>query len=214
MDITDPKFDNYILNISLNAQLAENEQLILREMEEYARTYHFPIIGPIVGRFLRQLAIITGAKRVFEMGSGYGYSAAWFAGGMENGGRIICTDGVEDNKKRARGYFKRLGYNSKVEYHIGDARDIIRETSGPFDIILNDIDKEQYPEALELAVSKLRKGGIFITDNVLWSGRIFDNNPGESTRGILDFNNRVFNAQDLFSSIIPIRDGLALAVKL
>lgn len=187
---------------------------VLNEMEEYARENHFPIIGPMCGTFLRQLAIAIDARSVFEMGSGFGYSACWLAGGMKRGGKIICTEGLENNKKVAMGYLKRGGFDSMIDFHVGYAQDIIRQYDGPFDIILNDVDKEQYPEVFDLAVPRLRKGGIFITDNTLWSGRIFDENPSESTKGVLEFNRKLFASKELLSSIIPIRDGLGMAVKL
>ena len=218
MEITNPPINDYITAISLSAK-DEQYNSVLREMEEYAQKNNFPIIGPIVGRFLRQMAIAVNARNIFEMGSGYGYSAVWFAGGLSDGGKIICTEGSEANRQRALSHFKqagrttRLGCESKIEFHVGDAKDIIKKYDGPFDIILNDIDKEQYTEAFDLAVPRLRKGGIFITDNVLWSGKILDSEPDEATRGIIEFNRKLFNSKDVFSSIMPIRDGLGLAVR-
>lgn len=208
MNITDPDINEYIKNI-----LPRNDK-ILAEMENYAALNGFPIIGPLVGPFLRQLARITKAERIFEMGSGYGYSAYWFAGGMNKKGRIICTDGEDDNKNRALGYLKRGGFDSMVDFHVGDALEIIKRFEGPFDIILNDIDKQDYPRAFDLAVARLRPGGIFITDNVLWSGRVLDKNPDATTAAILEFNGKLFNTGNFLSSIIPIRDGLGMAVKL
>ncbi|MCP4583006.1 MAG: O-methyltransferase [candidate division Zixibacteria bacterium] len=213
MIITEPKFDEYIARISREAQLPDSN-LVLRDMEDYADRENFPIIGPLVGRFLRQLALVTGAENIFEMGSGYGYSAIWFAGGMKSSGRIVCTEGSIENKTRALDYLAEAGYDSMIDFQVGDAREIIKKYDGPFDIILNDIDKEQYPEAFDLAVPRLRRGGLFITDNVLWSGRIFDKNPDEATRGILEFNHKLFEAKELFTSIMPIRDGLGIAVKI
>ncbi len=208
MDILNQNISEYMKNL-----LPPRDQ-ILSEMEQYARENKFPIIGPHAGTFLTQLVAITNARNIFEMGSGFGYSAYWFARGMNNGGRIICTEGSEVNRKLALQYLTKAGFDKKVEYHVGDARDIIRNFDGPFDIILNDIDKEQYPEAFDLAIPRLRKGGIFITDNVLWSGRVLDKEPSESTRGILKFNEKLFGSGDIISSIIPIRDGLGMAVKL
>jgi predicted O-methyltransferase YrrM len=101
-----------------------------------------------------------------------------------------------------------------VDFHVGYAQDVIKKFDGPFDIILNDVDKEQYPECFDLAIQRLRKGGIFITDNVLWDGFILDENPDEETRGILEFNRMLFNSKEILSSIIPMRDGLGMAVKL
>ena len=101
-----------------------------------------------------------------------------------------------------------------LEFRLGDAIEIVKNLSGPFDIILNDVDKQQYPEAFDLAIPLLRQGGIFITDNVLWSGRIFDKKPSEPTRGVLEFNRKLFSSKEVLASILPIRDGLGIAVKL
>jgi len=207
MNITDPKINEYI-----NKMMPEREP-VFYEMENLAREKKFPIIGPMCGTLLRQLAVILHAERVFEMGSGFGYSAVWFAGGMKPDGKIICTEGSDENKKRALGFFKKAGISSMIDFHVGYAQEIIKQHDGPFDIILCDVDKEQYPECFDLAIPKLRKGGILITDNVLWSGRILDDNPNEATRGIQEFNRKLFSSNKLLSSIIPIRDGLALAVK-
>ncbi len=208
MNITDPKINEYIKN----GMTAEDKVLV--EMDNYAKENNFPIIGPMCGVLLRQLALAINAKNIFEMGSGYGYSAYWFAGGMHKDGKIICTEGSQENKDLAMGYLKRGGYDSMVDFYVGKAQDIIKKYDGPFDIILNDVDKEQYPECFDLAIPRLRKGGLFITDNVLWSGQIFDNNPDETTQGVLEFNKKLFASKDILSSIIPIRDGLGFAVKL
>nr|MBN2276170.1 O-methyltransferase [candidate division Zixibacteria bacterium] len=208
MHITEPRLNEYILN-----SLPERDQVLL-EMEAYARENHFPIIGPMCGTFLRQMALLVDARDIFEMGSGFGYSAYWFAGGMRTGGKIVCSEGSEKNRDRAMEYLGRGGFEAMVDFRIGRAQDIIRQFDGPFDIILNDIDKEQYLEAFDLAIPRLRRGGLFITDNVLRHGRILEPNPDEEARTILEFNKRLFASKDIFSSIIPIRDGLAIAVKL
>ncbi|MEE8417817.1 MAG: O-methyltransferase [candidate division Zixibacteria bacterium] len=208
MNITEPAINEYIKKI-----LPRNDDVLV-EMEDYASQNDFPIIGPMVGPFLRQMALITGAESIFEMGSGFGYSAYWFAGGMNGRGKIICTDGSDDNKRKALGFLKRGGFDRLVDFHIGNALEIIRRFDGPFDIILNDIDKEGYPEAFDMAIPRLKRGGLFITDNVLWSGRVLDEKPDKTTKAILEFNRKLFNTDGLLSSIIPIRDGLGIAVKL
>jgi predicted O-methyltransferase YrrM len=156
----------------------------------------------------------TRAKAVFEMGSGYGYSAYWFARGMGTDGNIICTDGDPGNRERALEYLKRGGFDAMVDFRVGNALEIIRRFDGPFDIILNDIDKAGYPEAFDLAIPRLRKGGLFITDNVLWSGRILHKRKTPATESILEFNRRLTTSKNILSSILPIRDGLGIAVKL
>ncbi len=208
MNIVNKELETYMKHL-----LPDRDETLI-EMENYASENGFPIVGPRAGTLLSQLVLITGAKNIFEMGSGYGYSAYWMAHRMSKDGKIICTDGSSENRDRAVKYLEKGGFSDRVDFHVGDAREIIKDHDGPFDIIFNDIDKEQYPEALELALPRLRSGGIFITDNVLWSGRILDENPSESTRGILEFNKRLFGSSGLLSSIIPIRDGLAMAVKL
>jgi caffeoyl-CoA O-methyltransferase len=213
MHITEPRINEYMKTISRGAQLG-NEQMVLQKMEDYAQKNDFPIVGPLVGRFLRQMALATGARRIFEMGSGYGYSAIWFAGGLAAGGKITCTDGSEANKSRALEHFRAAGFADRIEFQVGDARDILKKFDGPFDIIFNDIDKEQYPDAFALAVPRLRKGGFYITDNVLWSGRILDGDNNTSTKGVIEHNRLLFKADNLLSSIIPIRDGLGLAIRL
>jgi caffeoyl-CoA O-methyltransferase len=208
MKITEPKINDYIRN------LRPSNDKVLAQMETFARKNNFPIIGPLVGPVLRQLAVVSGAKKILELGSGFGYSAYWFAGGMIKGGKIICTDNSEENRQKALGYFKKSGYDSLIDFRVGDALEILSSFKGPFDIILNDIDKRDYPRALELAIPRLKRGGLFISDNVLWSGRVISENPDTTTKTILEFNRKLFKSKDLLSSIIPIRDGLALAVKL
>jgi len=208
MQITEPRINEYIM------RTMPERDAVLREMEAYVLKHDFPIIGPMVGRFLRQLVIMTGAKNILEMGSGYGYSAYWFAGGLANDGKIICTDRSEENARRGMEYLKRGGFEQKVEYHIGDAIEATRKLPGPFDIILNDIDKKNYPLALELAIPRLKKGGILVTDNVLWRGQILHKKVASVGKEVLEFNRRLFASKEIFSSIIPIRDGLGIAVKI
>ncbi|MCK4412279.1 MAG: O-methyltransferase [Candidatus Eisenbacteria sp.] len=200
------------INEYLKAHLPARDE-ILREMEAYAAKQRFPIVGPLCGAFLRQLALLSGARRVLEMGSGFGYSAYWFLLGMPADGRVICTDGDVENRDRAMAYLERAGLAGRVEFHVGDALEITPGLEGPFDIIYNDIDKEQYPAAFNLAIPRLRPGGVFVSDNALWSGRILDAEPAPSTRGILEFNRRLFGTAGILGSIVPLRDGLGLAVK-
>jgi predicted O-methyltransferase YrrM len=208
IDITNPAINEYI------KWMSNSTDDVLEEMEKYAARNGFPIIGPMVGPFLRQLAVITKAKNILELGSGYGYSAYWFAGGIPDDGRIICTDGDQGNKKKALEYLMRGGFEKKIDFRVGDALEIASQLDGPFDIILNDIDKHDYPRAFDIAIKLLKPGGIFITDNVLWSGRILSDKPDNTTKMIQEFNRKLFNSDGIVSSIIPIRDGLGLAVKL
>lgn len=185
----------------------------LDEMEAYARENGFPIIGPLVGRVLQQFVVTANVKRVFELGSGYGYSAIWMSMVLPPDGSVICTDGDPENAERAKKYFERAGVRSKIDFRVGDALERFAEEQGPFDLVLNDIDKEGYPDTIIPVKEKLRSGGIFITDNLLWDGRILEGDTAESTRGVIEFTRRIYEDPDFLTTIIPIRDGIAVAVK-
>ncbi len=187
---------------------------VMREMEEYAAENDFPIVGPLVGRLLYQLASMTKAKRIFELGSGFGYSAYWFSLAIGSRGHIVLTDGNKDNKKRAMNYFKRAGIDTQLDFKVGDALRTIKKHDGPFDIIFNDIDKKDYPKTIDLAAARLRKGGLFITDNVIWKGKVAEKNPDDTTKAILEFNEELYHDGRFFVTIIPLRDGLAVATRL
>ena len=187
---------------------------VLREMEQYAKEQNFPIVGPLVGRLLYQLAIATKAKRVFELGSGFGYSAFWLSMAAQGKGRITMTDWDRRNKRLAFDYFKRAGLTSHFEFRVGDGLRVLKRTEGPFDLILNDIDKEAYPQTIDTVATKLRKGGLFITDNVIWSGKVCDTKPDGTSRAIIEFNKRLYEDGRFFTTIVPLRDGLSLATRL
>ena len=187
---------------------------VLAEMEDYATEHKVPIVGPAVARVLQQLAMAINARTVFELGSAIGYSTIWWAQAVGDQGRVIYTDGDSKNAERARGYFARAGVSSRITLHVGDALEFLSEQKQEFDIIFNDVDKEDYPRVLRLVAPRLRKGGLFITDNVLWSGRVAEKNPGDSrTKAILEFNRKLYDAPEFYTTILPIRDGLAVALK-
>ena len=187
---------------------------VLAEMEEYAGRHSVPIVGPAVARVLQQLALMINAKTVFELGSAIGYSTIWWAQAVGEKGRVIYTDGDSKNADRARRYFDRAGVSNRISLHTGDALEVLSEQKEQFDIIFNDVDKEDYPRVLRLVSPRLRKGGLFVTDNVLWSGRVAQKNPKEAqTKAILEFNRQLYKSEDFFTTILPIRDGLAVALK-
>ena len=187
---------------------------ILREMEEYADKHEFPIVGPLVGRLLYQLTIATKARKICELGSGFGYSAYWFSMAVLSRGSILMTDSDKQNKRLAFNYFKKAGLQSQFEYRVGDALGILKKNNGPFDIIFNDINKDEYPKVIDLAASRLRKNGLFITDNLIWSGRVLDKKPDSTTKAIQEFTRLLYNDSRFFTTILPIRDGVSIAVRL
>jgi len=188
----------------------------LQNMEDYAEENDFPIIGPACGYYCYQLARMIDAKSVFELGSGYGYSTAWFAKAVqENGGGVVHhTVWDEDLSKRAQRHLSSLGLGGGIEFHVAEAVATLRQSDGPFDIIFNDIDKEGYPDSLPVIKEKLRHGGILIIDNMLWSGRVFDaNNHDKNTEAIRRFTRDITTDLDWIVSLIPARDGMIVAYK-
>jgi caffeoyl-CoA O-methyltransferase len=206
--ITAGPVDDYLYSM-----LPKREE-VLAEMEGYASQHRIPIVGPAVARVLQQLALIINAKTVFELGSAIGYSTIWWAQAVGENGRVIYTDGDAKNAERARGYFDRAGVSKRITLHTGDALEVLSEQKQQYDIIFNDVDKEDYPRVLRLVSLRLRKGGLFITDNVLWSGHVAEKNPkSPQTKAILEFNHQLYSSPDFFTTILPIRDGLAVALK-
>jgi caffeoyl-CoA O-methyltransferase len=187
---------------------------VLAEMEATAAKRNIPIVGPAVGRLLHQLVLISRAKNIFEMGSAIGYSTIWWAQAVGGGGRVTYTDGDRKNADEARGYFERAGVADRITINVGDALEILSEQKSEFDVIFCDVDKEDYPKAFRLAVPRLKKNGLFVADNVLWSGKVTEKNPPDaSTRAIQEFNRLLYGSPELFTTILPIRDGVAVAVK-
>lgn len=206
--ITEPGIDDYLYSL-----LPPRDE-VLREMEEQATQRKIPIVGPVVARILHQLALMINAKSIFEMGSAIGYSTIWWARAVGEGGRVIYTDGDRKNADEARGYFDRAGVSDRISVKTGDALELLSEQKQEFDIIFNDIDKEDYPRAFRAAMPRLRKGGLFITDNVLWSGKVVDNkSPDARTKAIQELNQALYSSPEVFTTLLPVRDGVAIALK-
>ncbi|MGA8143071.1 MAG: O-methyltransferase [Candidatus Acidiferrales bacterium] len=187
---------------------------VLSDMERYARKHDVPIIGPACGRLLYLVAQMSGAKRIFEMGSAIGYSTIWLARAAGAGAEIYYTDGSPENAKRAKDNFQRAGVDDRIKILVGDAFAHFDASSGQFDLIFIDIDKHQYPEALEKALPRLKSGGILLTDNVLWSGRVTSKSKDVRTRAIQKFNQMLYASKELFPILIPLRDGVAVCRKI
>jgi caffeoyl-CoA O-methyltransferase len=187
----------------------------LRRMEAWAREHGFPIIGPACGHLCYQLARMIGARRVFELGSGYGYSTAFFARAVkENGGGTVHHVVWDEMlSRRARGHLEALGYGDVVHYHVGEAVGLLCAAEGPFDLIFNDIDKEGYPESLAAIEAQLRPGGLLIIDNMLWSGQVFDEaDRSAATEGVRAVTDALTSRPSWISSLVPIRDGMIVAL--
>ncbi|MEX2144566.1 MAG: O-methyltransferase [Anaerolineales bacterium] len=211
MDILAPEISDFLTN------LVPPRPPELQKMEAYAKEHSFPIVGPVCGHLCYQMARTLGARRIFELGSGYGYSTAWFAQAVKENGGGEVHHVVWDEKlsEMARDHLNALGYAGLVKYTVGEALQALQASRGPFDIIFMDIEKEDYVKALSSIHDKLRTGGLLIIDNMLWSGRIFDqNDQSAATKGIRETAGTLTSTDRWLTSIIPIRDGLLLATKL
>jgi predicted O-methyltransferase YrrM len=209
-EIVNPKIEEYL------RRLYDDGDPVRTEMEEMAKQRRFPIVGPLVGRHLEVLTRAIGAKRIFELGSGYGYSALHFARAAGAGAVVHCTELSEENVRLAEGFLTRAGVWDRVTYHKQEATAALRAVGGTWDIVYNDIDKDGYPAVVDLAHAHLRPGGLFITDNVLWSGRVLEGGDDgtPATAGVKEFTRRLLGHRGFLTSIDPTRDGVAVALRL
>jgi predicted O-methyltransferase YrrM len=189
---------------------------VVTEMEKYAAENDIPIIGPAVARMLALFVQVSGAKRIFEMGSAIGYSTIWLARAAGPKGKVVYTDGDPEKARRAGDYFRRARVTKRIEIRVGNALELVKKAPGTFDLIFNDVDKHQYPDALHAALPKLRRGGLFITENTLWSGKAARPAPPDDvhTQGVQEFNRLVYASETLYPVLIPLRDGVTVCQKL
>jgi predicted O-methyltransferase YrrM len=208
-EIVNPRIEEYL------KELYDDGDPVRREMEELARKRDFPIVGPLVGRHLFLLARAIGARRIFELGSGYGYSALHFARAAGETGEVHCTELSGENVALAKDFLGRAGVWGRVRYHQEEAVGAFRRVGGIWDIVYNDIDKDGYPPTVDLAFEHLRPGGLFITDNVLWSGRVLEgeDDGSEATAGVREFTRRLLAHRGFVTAIDPTRDGVAVALR-
>ncbi len=209
LDIVHPKVARYL------ESLVPPRDAVMAEMEARAAREGIPIVGPLVGRLFYQLALMTGAQRVMELGSAIGYSTMWWARGMGDGGEVWYTDASEDNARDAIAYCERGGVAHRVHFMIGDAVKCMAKVRGKFDIVFCDIDKPGYPAALRAALPRLRKGGLLVVDNTLWKGWVTSRwRGGPSTKAVRRLNQLTYASDDrAFTVVLPLRDGVTVVVK-
>lgn len=212
--ITDERIDRYTLGL-----LARHDNDVLLEMEAVAEEKGFPIVGRMVGVTLEILARSIGAQRVFELGSGYGYSGYWFARAVGPNGEVHLTDGDPENEPKAQDYLGRAGLSKQMTFHVGDALTSFAAIPGVFDVVYCDVDKDGYPDCWRAASERIRPGGLYICDNTLWFGRVAeeviddDVRPGW-TEAIKEQNELISSDDRYMSMILPIRDGVMVAYRL
>jgi caffeoyl-CoA O-methyltransferase len=214
MDIVHAQIEEYLRKLANS-----DDEPVLLEMERLATERGFPIIDRLCGRLLELLALCVGARRVFELGSGFGYSAYWFSRAVGPEGEIHLTDTDPDNEAAALDFLKRAGLDEPIQFHVSDALEALAATTGQFDIVYCDIDKGDYPKAWAEGRERVRPGGLYISDNMLWSGRVAgvfeqeDVRPGWTEA--IDATNRAIEADpDFRSVIVPLRDGVVAALRI
>ena len=208
MDIVNPQVEEYMASLQ-----AQHDEPVLLEMEQEGRERDFPIVGRNVGVTLEVLARSIGARRVMELGSGFGYSAYLFARGVGADGEVHCTDGDPANAAKAEDYLTRAGLWDRVTYHVGDAVEQMATVDAEFDVVYDDIDKHGYPDAWRAGRERIRVGGLYICDNVLWSGRVVEPDPDRNTSAILEHNRLIADDDRFISTIVPTRDGVFVALR-
>jgi predicted O-methyltransferase YrrM len=188
---------------------------LLEEMARHGKERDFPYLGALCARILHMLVRTSNARRVFELGSGYGYTMYWMAKALPHDGLVIGTEFEQSNIDIANEYFKRGGLTVKTDLRRGEALEIFAGEPGPFDLIFNDINKDQYPRVIEMAKPRLRRHGLLVSDNVLASARVVDASANDpQTAAIREYNERLASDPDFITTIIPIRDGLSVALKI
>lgn len=207
--ITDPRISGYL------EELHRGGDLLLQTMEREARSAGVPLVGPVIGALLRQLAQTLGARDIFEMGAGIGYATMFLARAVGDGGRVVHCERAAERSQRARTFLEQAGLSDRVTFEVGDVVTTLANYPGPFDLIFINMDKERYPEALELARPRVRPGGYIVAADVLLQGRVVAAGPrDEATLGVLRYTRAALAAPDLFTTLLPVGDGIALHLKL
>ncbi|MDG1973649.1 MAG: O-methyltransferase [Flavobacteriaceae bacterium] len=212
MDFIDKDILNYVESNS------QSEPQLLKELNKET---HLKVLNPRMlsgsyqGRLLSLLSKIIGPKSVLEIGTYTGYSALCIAEGLHKDGTIDTIDINEELQNIQKKYFDKSGYGHKIFCHVGNALEIIPKIDNFFDLVFLDADKENYPAYFEMVIDKIVPGGILISDNVLWSGKVIDKNSSDiATKKLLEFNNMINNDKRLETIIIPVRDGLSVSRKI
>ena len=198
---------------------------VLVEMERHGEAIDFPTVGPEVGSFLRLAARMVDAERVFEFGSGFGYSAYWFADALPEDGEIVLTEHDGEELRQAREYLERGGYADRARFEEGDALATVERYDGPFDVVLIDCHKDGYPDALDAVRDDVAEGGVVIADNAMESGiqdfeQITDiveggdpTDASDETRGIANYLLEVRDSEEFETSVIPLGEGIAVSYR-
>lgn len=191
-------------------RLAGADDPLISTLEDYARERHFPLVGRSSGQVLELLTRLIGGRRVFEFGSGYGFSAFFFARAVGEGGEVI---GSEKDQHEVDAHARLYGdhpLRARIRIHQGDAFEIFDGLDGSFDVVFLDLHKQGYRTALEMALPRVRPGGLILADNVLWGGKTSRVAADPDTEALQAFNTAIFEDPRLDTSILAVGDGLAV----
>lgn len=208
MDLLKPGIDPYLHT------LQPAPDAVLQAMQKSGEGRGFPIIGPLVGRLCEQLARSVQARRVFELGSGFGYSTTWFARAVGRSGTVVHTETSAALQGEARDWLGKSRLRARVEFRQGDALALLGADKRPNDLVFCDIDKEQYPQAWDLARKRVRVGGLIVTDNTLWHGSVVRSPNTAAEAGVQAYNERAFGDPAFLSTLIPVRDGVTVSLRI
>ena len=193
---------------------AESEVLQELRAEAYAHYEDSAMLsGFFQGRVLSMLSHMLRPKVVLEIGTYLGYSALCFAEGLAEDGKVITLDVQEDTNAVARSFVAKTEFADKIEFHLGNAVEIIPTLPETFDLVFIDADKPNYSNYYNLVFNKVRPGGFIIADNVLWSGKVLDEEKDENTQALHDFSTMVLADDRVVNVLLPIRDGLMVVRK-
>ena len=208
MSITYDYIDDYLY------RMAAPRDLLLERMEEYADTNNIPIIGPLVGRLIYNLAKMSQSKKILEIGTAIGYSGIWLARAMAPvRGTLTTIDMNPERVKIARKNIAEAGLEPSVKVIQGSALDVLPSLKDEYDMIFLDSDKDVYPEAFKISISLLKKGGLFVADNALWGGDVAKGGKSKDTQSMIRFNKLVAESRGLSTVILPLRDGVIVSLK-
>lgn len=207
MAITYDYIDDYLYRI------AQPRDSLLERMEEEADTGAVPIIGPLVGRFLYNLAKSSQSKNVLEIGTAIGYSGIWLGRAVAPKGSVTTIDMDPERVKIAKRNISEAKLDKTIRVLEGNVLKILPTLKGEYDLIFLDSDKDVYVEAFKMGVKKLRKGGLFVADNTLWGGDVAKGGKSDLTQTMIKFNKEVFGYPNLSTTILPLRDGVLVSLK-
>lgn len=211
-DIVNNKIEDYIRKNS------SKEPEILKDLNKET---HLKVLNPrmlsghLQGRFLSIITKLIKPKKILEIGTYTGYSAICMAEGLIENGIIHTIDINEELVSIQNKYFAKSKCNNSIIQHVGDARNIIKSINEKFDLVFLDADKENYIEYYELVIEKVKKGGLIIADNVLWTGKVVEpeKDDDELTQYLIDFNKMINEDDRVENIILPLRDGLNVILK-